>query len=412
MIRIFGIVIIVFSVLWEASTRLRVIPTRPPSILLESFLRSQSPNESAPDLPTLFSGHKFVDSDLALKGSGTGVIIRSDGHIFTNAHVVRGCEKVVVKNRYGSIQANVLKVSDRADVALLRLSLPINVHSPRVFFPLADPVPAERVKVFGFPLGDLIGTSGSFSEGIVNTDRTRDPSLFQVSAQVHSGNSGSAIVNGRGELVGLVTGKIDAIRFAEKTGELVQGINFGVKARELALLLPMKVVERPRIGALEPIGKWFSPQEERIALELIHYSVRVDCMAASRPADIDFRPRVITPPRESPPAESMPRYGQVERREGAGIKRQSTALRIVSIENLAGLWSFFVHNGGQVGVFAVRIGYSFAPGGKCSSDISDYDGVALVEHYIPAGVTARIVSLDVPESARGFCALNSEILLR
>jgi hypothetical protein len=372
------------------------------------WLRNFFPVNKGPDLPRLFSGHVFDDTSLVRRGVGTGILIRSDGLLFTNAHVVKDCEKLVVANRHGALQAKVEKVSNRADVALLRLSLNIPSHSAKAFFTLADPVPAERVKVFGFPLADFVGSAGSFSEGIINTDNVRDPSLFQVSAQVHSGNSGSAIVNGRGELVGLVTSKLDPIKFAQKTGELVQGINFGVKSRELSFLLPTLVVQSPPVGALSQVNKWFSPRDEQITFALDHFSVRIDCMASVKLPEWRAGPQPRTYQSRSAEASSAPAENQrLPSPSGVGERnKQRTALKLVSIEKVGPFRSFFVHNNGSASVFRVRIGYFFSSGGSCPSDVGEYDGVASIAVLIPAGVTERAISDGIPEKARSFCVIN------
>lgn len=408
-LQILKIGLICFALLWESAARLRLLPISPLSTLIVDSIRNFSPLDDTPDLPKIFAGHAFGDSSMIRRGVGTGVLIRSDGLILTNAHVVKGCNKLVASNQNGSVQATLVKVSERADVALLRLSLQIPRHSVKAFFTLADPIPAERVKVFGFPLADLIGSSGAFSDGIVNTDDVRDPTLFQFSAQVHSGNSGSAIVNGRGELVGLVTSKLDEIKFAQKTGEFVQGVNFGVKASALADLLPTLVVEPRQTGAIEQIKKWFSPRDEQVARSLNYFSVRVDCLNAASFANtaVYLPPSDLTrPPREGTLSQSSSPSGPAQPRVVEARKKKWTNMKIVTIESFGPLRFFFVHNGGEEGVFTINIGYTFSGTGKCSNDASIYDGIASVTHYIDAGVTERVMSDNIPEKARGFCVVN------
>jgi serine protease Do len=79
---------------------------------------------------------------------------------------------------------------------------------------------------------DLLATTGNFTLGNVTAlAGLRDDSRYlQISAPVQSGNSGGPLVDGAGNVVGVVTAKLDAIKMAEAQGDLPQNVNFAVKA--------------------------------------------------------------------------------------------------------------------------------------------------------------------------------------
>lgn len=141
-------------------------------------------------------------------GSGTGVVIDQEGRILTNEHVVSGASSVSVELADGRIvEATVVGTDPSTDLALLRVDVPADELEP---IPLGD---SSQLAV-GDPvlaIGDPFGFEGSASAGIVSgLGRTMvAPNGFsitgaiQTDAAVNHGNSGGALLNARGELVGI-----------------------------------------------------------------------------------------------------------------------------------------------------------------------------------------------------------------
>ncbi len=141
---------------------------------------------------------------------GTGVIISADGEILTNAHVVNGASSIRVRlaGETEPREANLLAEDTGNDLALLRMAG--DGYQPVTF---ADPGSVhlgDDVIAIGFALGldgdpsvtlgivsaldRTIGTDGAFLDGLIQTD-----------AAISSGNSGGALVNAAGEVVGINT---------------------------------------------------------------------------------------------------------------------------------------------------------------------------------------------------------------
>ncbi len=139
---------------------------------------------------------------------GSGVIIDEEGHILTNEHVVDGASKVRVELSTGkTVTAKVVGTDQSTDVALLDIDVPASELDP---VPLGD---SSKVAV-GDPvlaIGDPFGYEASASAGIVSgLDRSiQAPNGFtitgaiQTDAAVNHGNSGGALLNAEGELVGI-----------------------------------------------------------------------------------------------------------------------------------------------------------------------------------------------------------------
>jgi putative serine protease PepD len=141
-------------------------------------------------------------------GSGTGVVIDDEGRILTNEHVVSGASSVSVELADGRVaEGTVVGTDPSTDLAMLQVDVPAGELEP---IPLGD---SSQLAV-GDPvlaIGDPFGYEGSASAGIVSgLGRTMvAPNGFsitgaiQTDAAVNHGNSGGALLNARGELVGI-----------------------------------------------------------------------------------------------------------------------------------------------------------------------------------------------------------------
>lgn len=90
----------------------------------------------------------------------------------------------------------------------------------------------ESVAVFGFPLTGLLSPNGNFTLGNITalTGLGNDSRFFQISAPVQPGNSGGPLLDESGNVVGVITSKLDALKIAVATGDLPQNINFAINA--------------------------------------------------------------------------------------------------------------------------------------------------------------------------------------
>src|SRR4051795_8991439 len=96
----------------------------------------------------------------------------------------------------------------------------------------------EQVAAFGFPHTDFLATSGNFTMGNITglVGLGDDTSQLQMSAPVHSGNSGGGLFDMSGNIVGTVVAKI-GVKMVERTGDIPQLLGFAAKAPILAAFL-------------------------------------------------------------------------------------------------------------------------------------------------------------------------------
>src|SRR6202051_97953 len=164
--------------------------------------------------------------------SGSGFIFHPDGYILTNNHVVAdSTEQVVVLSNGNRLPAKVVATDAKTDIDLLKIpgsnfpTLPIG--ESRKFSVM------DTVLAMGFPMSSTIGYDVSAYDGKVNAIRqSENVPLFQTDSNINPGNSGGPLLNDRGEVIGIVVSKINAIQLAKTMGAIPERINFAIPIDE------------------------------------------------------------------------------------------------------------------------------------------------------------------------------------
>ncbi|HEX7518157.1 MAG TPA: tetratricopeptide repeat-containing serine protease family protein [Chthoniobacterales bacterium] len=163
------------------------------------------------------------------ESSGTGFFITEDGYLITNKHVLGDGVQVRLVTAAGLISARVVTVDAANDLALLK--------AEGKFAPL--PVATSRavklggtVATVGFPNIGLQGFAPKFARGEIGSlsGPQDDPRYFQISVPVQPGNSGGALVDERGNVVGVVSAKLSAKAALSSSGALPENVNYAVKS--------------------------------------------------------------------------------------------------------------------------------------------------------------------------------------
>ena len=154
-------------------------------------------------------GYNRQPQEREQRGSGSGVIIRPDGYIVTNNHVVNGATEVqVVLNNNKSYEAKVIGTDEATDVALIKIEAE---GLPTIPFADSDKL---RLGEWVLAIGSPYNLRSTITAGIVSAKGRSMPnydgkfkieSFIQTDAVVNPGNSGGALVNKAGELVGINT---------------------------------------------------------------------------------------------------------------------------------------------------------------------------------------------------------------
>lgn len=145
---------------------------------------------------------------IAETGTGSGVIISQDGYILTNSHVVQGADAVRVRlPDERSFQAQVVGTDTRSDLALIKISAPD--LKPAALGDSSKLEIGEWVLAVGNPFGYASTVSAGVVSNVNRTVETGGPGILidtiQTDAAINQGNSGGALTNAKGEVVGINT---------------------------------------------------------------------------------------------------------------------------------------------------------------------------------------------------------------
>jgi TPR repeat protein len=186
------------------------------------------------------------------KSSGTGFFITEDGYFITNEHLAGPGARVRLVTEGDLISAKVVKVDAANDLALLKADI---IPAPPPGFVLEHGVVTEfsplriassrtarmgsTVATVGFPNIGLQGFAPKLAKGEIAalSGAQDDPRYFQISVPVQPGNSGGALVDERGNVVGVVSAKLSATAALATSGSLPENVNYAVKSSFLLTFL-------------------------------------------------------------------------------------------------------------------------------------------------------------------------------
>ena len=203
--------------------------------------------------PSIERSIRTPEGRVRKQSTGTGFFVSKNGHILTNYHVVKGCRtahasmagmvvpagmsvdpKPTGTARLGELgvlgddELRVLGVDVRNDLALLMSAK----TSPEVaLFRSGRGVrTGDDIVVTGFPLHGLLTSDISVTKGIVSAlaGPGDNRGMIQITAPVQPGNSGGPVLDTSGNVVGVVVGKLDAIKIASSIGSLPENVNFAI----------------------------------------------------------------------------------------------------------------------------------------------------------------------------------------
>jgi len=181
---------------------------------------------------TIYTERTFTPSNappgVALRGRalGSGVVIDRRGYVVTNWHVIRDAAEIRVQLADGRVATPRIVGSDpESELALLKVDMP---DLPSIALGRSDGLQVGEVVL---AIGNSLGLSQTVTMGIVSaTGRgqlgiTEFEDFIQTDAAINVGNSGGALVNSRGELVGINTATISA---APRDSTMPEGIGFAI----------------------------------------------------------------------------------------------------------------------------------------------------------------------------------------
>jgi S1-C subfamily serine protease len=186
------------------------------------------------------------------KFSGTGFALTSEGYLVTSYHVIQGADSLLIESRDKKrYHAEPVYSDVKHDLAILRITdkkftgfgrLPYAIKSGQADL-------GERVFTLGYPREDVVYGEGSLS---ARSGFEGDTAFYQVSIPVNPGNSGGPLLDERGNLIGVVSGRqndVQSAAFATKSSYLVRLVD------SLEAAKPSAPYHLPRYGQLAGSGR-------------------------------------------------------------------------------------------------------------------------------------------------------------
>jgi serine protease Do len=171
--------------------------------------------------------------------SGTGFALSANGYLVTSSHVVEGADSIMIENKAGAKYKVTEVYRDQThDLSILKIedpSFPGFGKLPYTFKKSESDL-GEKVYTLGYPREDIVFGEGSLSS---NSGFEGDTTAYQVSIPLNPGNSGGPLLDDKGNLIGIISGKQagqEGAAFAIKSTYLLQIINELPAATTLAPL--------------------------------------------------------------------------------------------------------------------------------------------------------------------------------
>ena len=180
-------------------------------------------------------------------GEGSGFVWDKEGHIVTNYHVIEGAEKIsVVFVDNTIVEAELIGADPDSDLAVLKVDLPVEMLKPVQIGDSSD----LQVGELAIAIGNPFGQEGTMTVGIISAlgrllpvgrddifaPRFNIPDIIQTDAAINPGNSGGVLLNDEGELIGVTTAIISAVRASS-------GIGFAIPSVQVEKIVPLLITD-------------------------------------------------------------------------------------------------------------------------------------------------------------------------
>ena len=216
----------------------------------------------------------------AVNKTGTGFVISPNGQIVTNDHVIAGCTDIRGNlNGQPATTLRVVSTDERNDLALLQGP----TTSFKDYAKIRDRSlrSGDSVVAIGYPFHGLLTSDFTVTTGIVSSlsGIRNDTRFLQISAAVQPGNSGGPLFDTNGLIVGVVTGKLNALEMVRATGDIPEDVNFAIKTGAIRDFLDNSVVP---YETATPKGELKTPE---IADNARAYTLLITCNGGKEPVE-------------------------------------------------------------------------------------------------------------------------------
>jgi serine protease Do len=172
--------------------------------------------------------------------SGTGFAISSDGYIVTSSHVIEGADSIMIENKAGfKYKVSEIYRDEANDLSILKITDPSFKGFSKLpyTFKTNESDLGEKVYTLGYPREDIVFGEGSLSSA---SGFEGDTAAYQISIPLNPGNSGGPLLDDKGNVIGVISGK--------QAGQ--EGASFAVKSEYLLQMIS----EVPGVTSFSPLA--------------------------------------------------------------------------------------------------------------------------------------------------------------
>lgn len=206
--------------------------------------------------------------------SGTGFFITADGYLITCAHVIEGQKELTIKVGPKNLNVKLIYANPKLDLALLKATgsfeaLPINFIKQAKL--------GEPILTLGFPNVWLLGADPKLATGTITglSGMQNDPLRYQIGAALQYGNSGGALIDKYGQVVGVVDSNAAEDFLGAVADERTRNIAYAIKSSSLGRFLS-------RVPSLAPKLKQPGPRLELGAETVAEQARKATVMVVAR----------------------------------------------------------------------------------------------------------------------------------
>jgi S1-C subfamily serine protease len=197
-------------------------------------------NKSVVNIDTRTTYNVFFLGEIDEPGAGSGVVLDKEGHILTNSHVVSKVDSVMVTFFNGeSYPATIVGEDPITDLAVLKVHAPANDLYPVMLADSSRLLVGQKI----FAIGNPFGLERTLTSGLISSLNRSIPSriearsikgLIQIDAAINPGNSGGALLDTRGQMIGINTA------IASQSGGS-HGVGFAIPANTVSRIVPQLI---------------------------------------------------------------------------------------------------------------------------------------------------------------------------
>ncbi len=205
--------------------------------------------------------------------SGSAFVINSQGHVVTNHHVIEKCAPPI-STTLG--EAKIVAEDKSNDIAILKIE---NLKSANyAYFRSSNLNMGEEVYALGFPLSGILNNGLNITDGKISSlsGINNNTNYLQMTAPIQPGNSGGPLLDASGQIVGMVSAKLDDLNTLQKAGSLPQNINYALRNDVMTGILKNKDIP------FNTANRYWTKDATGIAKSAKEFTIQIICSAAKK----------------------------------------------------------------------------------------------------------------------------------